>query len=84
MTTLPMKNVAAALLFCVLLGPVGLLYASFWGGIIMILLGIVVMSSQLPFPIIVLWLMCCVWAVGAVERYNRKINNENNKANYTA
>lgn len=30
---LPYKSVAAALLFSVILGPVGLLYASFWGGL---------------------------------------------------
>lgn len=70
---LPYKSVAAALLFSVVLGPVGLLYASFWGGFTMIVVGIVVISNKFIFPIILLWISCCVWGVGAVESYNRKI-----------
>lgn len=69
----PYKSVAIALLFSVVLGPVGLLYASFWGGVVMILLGIVVVSNKFLFPILVLWLICAVWSVGAVESYNRKL-----------
>jgi hypothetical protein len=67
------KSVAVALLFSVILGPVGLLYASFWGGVAMIVLGVVVVSSKLLFPIILLWIICCVWSVRAVELYNRKL-----------
>jgi hypothetical protein len=69
----PFKSVAAALIFCTLLGPVGLLYASFWGGFIMILVSIVVFSNAYVFPMILVWLISCVWGVGAVERWNRKI-----------
>jgi len=68
---LPFKNLAAALLFSVFLGPVGLLYASTVGGIIMIVLGFVVASSMLPVPIILVWLGSCVWSVVAVNRYNK-------------
>jgi hypothetical protein len=71
---LPYKSVAGALLFTVILGPVGLLYASFWGGFSMILLGLVVVSSKFLFSILLLWLICCVWAVKAVEAHNRKIS----------
>lgn len=72
-TPLPYKSVAAALVFSVLLGPVGLLYASFWGGFIMILLGIVVIANKFIFPIIVLWLVCCIWAVRSVEKHNKQL-----------
>lgn len=72
---LPYKSVAGALLFSILLGPVGLLYASFWGGFMMITVGIVVISNKFIFPIILLWIVCCIWSVGAVESYNRKIVN---------
>lgn len=73
----PYKSVAVALLFSVLLGPVGLLYASFWGGALMIVLGIIVFSSRLFFPIVLVWLICCVWAVRAIEIYNRSLNKIN-------
>lgn len=72
---LPYKSLAGALLFSVILGPVGLLYASFWGGLIMIAVGIVVVSSKFIFPIVLLWIICCIWSVGAVEVYNRKVFN---------
>ena len=70
---LPFKSVAAALMFSVFLGPIGLLYASLWGGLLMILIGIVVISSQFIFTMILLWLICCIWSVSAVESYNKKI-----------
>lgn len=70
---LPYKSVAAALLFSVILGPVGLLYASFAGGCLMILLALYVISNQFWVLTALLWLICSVWSVGAVERYNKKI-----------
>ncbi|MBV9575000.1 MAG: hypothetical protein JO149_00055 [Gammaproteobacteria bacterium] len=71
--TLPYKSTAVALLFSVIFGPVGLLYASFWGGVSMILIGIVVVSSKYFFPILLLWLICCIWSVGAIEAYNQRV-----------
>ena len=71
--SLPYKSVAIALLFSVLLGPIGLLYGSFWGGFAMVFVGLVVVSSKYMFPIVLLWLICCIWNVGAVETYNRTI-----------
>lgn len=72
---LPFKSVAVGLIFSVIFGPVGLLYASFWGGFVMILLGIIVISSKFLFPIILLWLISCIWSVAAIESYNKKILN---------
>lgn len=69
----PFKNVAGALLFSVLLGPVGLLYSSVRGGIVMIILGFVAISSKLPVPIILVWLGACIWSVSAAERHNKKM-----------
>lgn len=70
---LPYKSAAAALMFSIFLGPVGLLYATFWGGLCMIAVGIVVISSKLFFSTFLFWIFCCIWAVGAVEHYNKKI-----------
>lgn len=76
---LPFKSVAAALLFTVILGPVGLLYSSVIGGIIMIFLGFVVLSSWLIVPITMVWVISCVWSVAATNRYNRKLIDAMNK-----
>lgn len=73
--SLPFKSTAIALLFTLVFGPVGLLYSSFWGGVAMIALGVVIVSSQFLYPIVLLWLVCCIYGVGAVERHNKKIIN---------
>jgi hypothetical protein len=68
---LPFKSLAGALLLSVFLGPVGLLYATTVGGIVMIVVGFIVVSSLLPVPIIVVWLISCIWSVVAVNRHNK-------------
>lgn len=73
MSLLPFKNSAMALLLCVFLGPIGLLYASFWGGITMLVIGLVVVRSGFFFPILLWWMFCCIWGMAAVENYNKKI-----------
>jgi hypothetical protein len=70
---LPFKSVAGALLFTVLLGPVGLLYASTLGGAVLIFLTFALISSAFFRSAIILWLLSCVWSVFAVNRYNKKI-----------
>lgn len=69
----PYKSVAAALTFTVLLGPIGLLYATFWGGFFMIMLGIVIIGSFLFYPILLFWIACCIWGVRATESHNKRI-----------
>ena len=70
---LPYKSVAGALLFSVILGPVGLLYSSVWGGLFMISFPIFVVSNQFYFVTFMSWLVCCIWSVAAVDAYNKKI-----------
>lgn len=77
--TLPYKSVAAALLFTVILGPVGLLYASFWGGVMMIVAAVIVLSAKFIFPTLLLWIASCIWGVGAVELYNKRIHQALNE-----
>ena len=67
-----LKSVPIGLLLTVFLGPIGLLYATLMGGIIMIILGIVILSYPYPFPAILWWLGCCIWCVYAIEKRNRK------------
>jgi hypothetical protein len=70
---LPFKNLAGALLFTVFLGPIGLLYASSFGGILMIVLGFIVVCAKFMVPIVLVWLISCIWSVLAVNKYNKKI-----------
>lgn len=66
-----LKSSVIALLLTVFLGPVGLLYASVTGGIVMIIVMFIVLSVKLPVPIIVAWIICPVWAVLAVNKHNK-------------
>jgi hypothetical protein len=70
---LPFKSVAGGLLFSVFLGPIGLLYASYWGGFFMIAMGIIALSNQNVFAVFLLWVACCIWSVGSVEKYNKRL-----------
>ena len=70
---MPFKSVGVALMFSVVLGPVGLLYASVWGGLLMIIISICVISNHLYFITLLVWLISCIWSVAKVEAYNKKI-----------
>ena len=70
---LPLKSVAGALLFSLFLGPLGLLYASTLGGVVMLVFGIVILPTKLPVPIALVWIISCIWSVMATNRYNQKI-----------
>lgn len=70
---LPLKSVAVALLFSVFFGPVGLLYASVLGGVLLIVLSIIVLSNHFFILMSFIWLVSCVWSVVAANRYNQKI-----------
>jgi hypothetical protein len=70
---LPLKSIAGALLFSVILGPIGLLYASTLGGIVMIVIGFIAVCCKFPVPVILVWLISCIWSVIAVNRYNRRV-----------
>lgn len=70
---LPFKNLAGALLFTIFLGPLGLLYASSLGGIVMLVLGFITVCSKMIVPVIFVWIGSSVWSVIATNRYNKKI-----------
>lgn len=66
------KSVGAAFILAFFFGPLGLLYASVVGGIVMffvsLLVGIVTFGFGLFFP----WVACVIWAVVAANSANRK------------
>lgn len=70
--TLPLKSLAGALLFSVILGPVGLLYASSVGGIVMIVIFLIALHAQLFGPLLLVWVGSCIWSVLATNQYNQK------------
>ncbi|MBV8803133.1 MAG: hypothetical protein JO131_09300 [Gammaproteobacteria bacterium] len=75
---LPFKNLAGALLFTIFFGPLGLLYSSSMGGIIMLILGFITVCSKMIVPIIFVWIGSSIWSVIATNRYNKKILRQRN------
>lgn len=82
LSLLPYKSSAVALLFTLFCGPIGLLYASLWGGVLMSIVGIVVLGSGMHGPMILFWLICNIWGAFAVQLYNNKIITAKIKLNY--
>jgi hypothetical protein len=73
-TNLPYKSVFLAILLG-LAGPIGLLYTTWLGSLIMIILGVIVSAiPKLGGALVALvWLVCLFWNTIAVERYNAKL-----------
>jgi hypothetical protein len=71
--TLPFKSVAVALVFSVLLGPVGLLYSSVVGGSILMVLFLAAFTGKYPMAMLIFWFTSCIVSVATVNRYNNKI-----------
>lgn len=72
----PYKSSAVSILLTLFLGPIGLLYASFFGSIIMLIL--VLISIFIPkggaLLLSLSWLICFYWGVFSVNRYNKRID----------
>lgn len=73
---LPLKSIPGVIFFCLFLGPIGLLYSSVVGAVVLLFLCFV--ACGLPnghaiHAMILIWLASCVWGVVAANRYNSKI-----------
>ena len=69
------KSLVVALILTFLFGPLGLLYATVPGALILLVLTLVVGFFTLGIGFIVGWLASMIWAVFAVNSHNSKISN---------
>ena len=67
----PPKSVGVAILLTVLFGPLGMLYSTVPGALVMILVSLVlgVMTAGISF--FITWPICIIWGALAVDSYNR-------------
>jgi len=68
------KSMGVALILTILFGPLGLLYASVPGGIILIILTLVIALITFGIGALVGWLASIIWAAIAVSSHNRKVD----------
>ncbi|ARM31292.1 hypothetical protein [Prosthecochloris sp. HL-130-GSB] len=69
----PVKSVGIGLLLTILFGPLGMLYCTIPGAIIMMILFAVIGFLTAGIGLIILWPVCIVWTVLAIQNYNRRL-----------
>ena len=70
------KNVGTALILTILFGPLGMLYSTILGGIVMGVLSLIVAIVTLGFGLIITWPICVIWAALAASAHNKKLLNQ--------
>ena len=73
MVVTPTKSVGAAVLLAILFGPLGMLYATVLGGIIMLIVSAAVALPTLGFGLLVTQPICVIWAAIATNGYNKRV-----------
>ena len=67
------KSMGVALILTILFGPLGLLYATVPGGLVLLLLTFVIGIATLGVGFLFGWIVSIIWAVIAVNSHNEKI-----------
>ncbi len=67
------KNIGVAFMLAFFFGPLGMLYSTIVGGIIMLIVSVIVALITLGFGLVATWPICIVWAVIAVNIHNKKL-----------
>lgn len=67
------KSVGVAVLLAFLFGPLGLLYVSILGGIVMFVIGVILFIVLPIVGGIIAWIGCIIWAIVASNQANEKL-----------
>jgi len=67
------KSVGISLILTILFGPLGMLYSTIWGGIIMIIVSVILSLITAGFSLFITWPICVIWGAIAVSSANRRI-----------
>lgn len=68
------KSVGTAFLLAFFFGPLGLLYASVIGGVVMFFISILLFFVLFVIGSLISWIICIIWAVVAASGANRKMS----------
>jgi hypothetical protein len=67
------KSVGTAIVLAFFFGPLGMLYSTVVGGLVMLLVNIVIVLPTLGFGLLITWPICIIWAAMAASTHNSKI-----------
>lgn len=70
---IPTKSVGLAIFLGAAFGPLGLLYSTIIGAVVMFLVNIFVGLVTFGFGLFLTWPICAVWAAVAAQAYNRRL-----------
>jgi len=67
------KSMGVAIILTVLFGPLGMLYSTILGGIIMLVIGVPLVLITFGLGIVITWPICIIWAAVATSSFNKKL-----------
>ena len=67
------KSMGITILLTILFGPLGMLYSTVTGAIVMIIVNVVVAIITLGFGLFITWPVCFIWAAIATNKYNKSL-----------
>lgn len=73
----PTKSMGMGILLTVLFGPLGMLYATIPGAIVMIIISAIVGFLTLGLGLLFTWPICVIWTALSVSSYNKKLISGN-------
>lgn len=67
------KSTMVAVILAFLFGPLGMMYSTVSGGVIMLIISLIVGIFTLGFGLLFTWPVCVIWAALAADRQNKKV-----------
>ena len=67
------KSMGVAIILTVLFGPLGMLYSTILGGIIMCVISLIVALITAGIGLVLTWPICIIWAAVATSSFNKKL-----------
>ena len=67
------KSMGVAIILTVLFGPLGMLYSTILGGIIMCVISLIVALITAGLGLVLTWPICIIWAAVATSSFNKKL-----------
>ena len=67
------KSVALTLVFTFFFGPLGMLYSTIWGALVMIVLSVPAFFLTFGHGAFLIWPISMIWGAWAAHRYNQRL-----------
>ena len=74
----PTKSVGVSILLTIFLGPLGMLYSTIAGALIMFIVSVIGIIFTAGLSLIITWPICIIWGAVAVTDYNDMLYNKIN------